>query len=113
MTTPTQPTELQLQLWLAKQLPEELVIIDWRDSSCRCLIAWKGSGQVTPREWDYIVRLVEERLTDQQWHMYSVLAGMSMWISGWDGWHDTKILLQLTWQQKTELLSATTESPIK
>lgn len=57
-------SDLELQLWLAKQLPKEVEYDPtettpfwWREDQYRF---------VTPREWDYIVRRVEEKLTDDE-----------------------------------------------
>ena len=56
-------TDLSLQLFLAKQLPEEIEIgglaAPWEEPYFR----WKlePAIPVTPREWDYIVRRVEDR----------------------------------------------------
>lgn len=67
------PTDLlPLQLFLAKQLPEEIGIygqtgkFTWRgQSSVGCIAAF-----VTPREWDYVARMVEEKLTEEQKERY-------------------------------------------
>lgn len=59
-----QPTELQLQLALAKELPE---LIE-RQEKPYPRFFWKGSRRVgvTPREWDRIVRECEKKLTEEQ-----------------------------------------------
>lgn len=74
-------TNLQLQLFLAQQLPEEIKAHkhQCRIKSCSLLhapfdIKWKnigGGASVTPREWDYVVRRVEEKLTDEQYAEYT------------------------------------------
>jgi hypothetical protein len=65
-------TELYLKVFLAKQLPEEIEIF------ANLNFFWiKGNlsvtARVTPREWDYIVRRVEDNLTEEQQEQYTLL----------------------------------------
>lgn len=69
--TPSPADLLPLQLWLAKQLPQEIEIRDepqgkvssfYKDEH-RFDSSW---SIVTPREWDYIVRRVEGKLMKEQ-----------------------------------------------
>lgn len=62
-------TELELQIWLASQLPEELEYVHGERGD---YFYWRHpkSVAVTPREWDYICRRVEEKLTRDQCHQY-------------------------------------------
>lgn len=65
----TKPTELDLQLFLAKQLPEEIAenplykgVFVWKDE--RWPACW---SVVTPREWDYVTtRVAREKLYRRQ-----------------------------------------------
>lgn len=75
-----------LQLWLAKQLPEEIYIEDAGIFACTLDEAlsvtpnirylWKTTElirdwyPVTPREWDYIARRVEEKLAAEEFQQY-------------------------------------------
>lgn len=51
---------LPLQLWLAKQLPEEISYL--RDRFIWIDKGWVANVFVTPREWDYIVQRVEDKV---------------------------------------------------
>lgn len=67
---------LQLQIALANELPELLTIVPggsgiepeidfyWLDSE------FPHDGLVTPREWDWIVRECEKKLTEKQKELY-------------------------------------------
>jgi len=56
-------TDLDRQLFLAKQLPEELYLLDEDGPN----VFWKDTNKiVTPREWLHVVSLVEAKLTDNQ-----------------------------------------------
>jgi len=64
-------TDLELQLALAKELPEEIIINNggqfyWRARNSETCIR----PLVTPREWDWIVRECEKKLDESQWHVY-------------------------------------------
>lgn len=66
MNTPS-PSD---QLWLAKQLPEQIIInggitISKLKETTRNHV-WKDGNHVTPREWHYIVSLVEGNLNTHQ-----------------------------------------------
>lgn len=91
--TPTtgQPSELELQLFLAKELEGEIgysKVVEY--------FYWKTdtvpNTYVTPREWDYIVRRVEEKLTDEQRAEY----GVKLWTRHWCGspWSTSAIALR-------------------
>lgn len=90
MLTPKEPDLLSLQLWLAKQLPEEIYI----DESPR-EFWWKNitpQTYVTPCEW------VEEKLTDSEYINYeislSVLNGFKP-----DG-RNGRLLISSTWTDR-------------
>ena len=57
------PTDLQLQLALAKVLPELISIgynqFNWKENTDEGFIM---GGKVTPREWDWVVRECEKKL---------------------------------------------------
>ena len=61
-------TDLQLQLFLAKELPELIEIII--DEGIE-LIQWNDTVRlVTPREWDWVVKEVEKKLSiTTQWDL--------------------------------------------
>jgi hypothetical protein len=64
------PTDLELQLFLAREYGAEIRIERWK---YELYFHWtdqlEDNGlqrEVSPREWDYICRKVEEKLTDEQ-----------------------------------------------
>ena len=65
-------TDLQLQLFLAKELPE-LIRLQARGSFNRGVIDefyWLEGYKVTPREWDWVVKEVEKKLSiTTQWDL--------------------------------------------
>lgn len=66
MINPPSPTDLlPLQLFLAGQLPEEIEYVNGEKGD---YFYWRypRSVSITPREWDYIVRMVEEKLIKTQ-----------------------------------------------
>lgn len=67
MTSISHVDLLPLQLWLSKQLPEEIEIHnepDAEENGYWGLFHWRdGSGSIHETSWDYIVRRVEEKLT--------------------------------------------------
>lgn len=72
----TEHSDLDLQLFLAKQLPEEIGYLPPSNPPAwPAQFYWRESDivfgtEVTPREWDYIVRCVEEKLTPSQRELY-------------------------------------------
>lgn len=65
------PSDLDLQLALAEELPELLHIHQYNTTGALedivTDIEWvKDDYIVTPREWDWIVREVEKKLTEEQ-----------------------------------------------
>lgn len=92
-------TDLELQLWLAKQLEKEIGITEnWTDGIPEILshtIYWKHKpkfGQtlnVTPYEWNYIALKVGDTLTFDQMHevneeLYLITPqNISMWKNTW------------------------------
>lgn len=64
------PSDLQLQLWLAKQLPEEIHTNPEDLNAARFVWRKTSRGPVDETSWDYIVRRVEEKLTDEQFTTY-------------------------------------------
>lgn len=79
----TQPTDLDLQLFLAKELPEEIKILQPGDRVNNLLntetvrFYWISKDnprwvEVTPFEWLEIVHRVEAKLTDEQWSKYTI-----------------------------------------
>ena len=101
-------TDLPLQLFLAKQLPEEIEIQRvpvWNHKEPQ--FYWKDAvgGYVTPREWDYIVRSVEENLTIEQSSLYWVKLHKEAEADANSGhWLDLKAVGMAPWQTRAEAL---------
>lgn len=69
----SQSTELQLKLALAKELPELIDIIASGSVPRGQLPIWKTtSANITPREWDWIVRECEKKIWQNKdlWNKY-------------------------------------------
>lgn len=102
-------TDLQLQLWLTRQLPEEI------EEGIGYGFFWivKSSQfpgpRVTPREWDYIVRKVEEKLTNEDLYLYTsyLCEGAEDYTSAF------RLQFLASWQTRTIALSKTLNIPIE
>lgn len=97
------PTDISLQLFLAKELEEEIEIhkdggFAWSELR---LETWP-IPRVTPREWDYVVRKVEERLTTSMMrgaymrHLWNPLREDSDFFSATASWQARAMALAKT-----------------
>jgi len=98
-------SELSLQLFLAKELPELLEVpIDKQEKKANPWPRWKETGiYVNPREWDWIVREVEKRLTDEQ-------RGRYIWLLTLGAHKPTTssiLVLRASWQTRAIALAKT------
>ena len=86
---PTQLSNLQLQLALAKELPK---LITSGNLFSKTIFVWihekdieGNSLEVTPHEWDWIVKELEQRLVSENKHLATNLAMESVmsWPMSW------------------------------
>lgn len=106
----TKYTDLELQLWLAKQLPDEIVIYN----VVTVTFAWiDGNYSVTTREWDHIVRLVEEKLTDEQWGEYIIRLGFQVGTIHANPYRNYQAMLSASFRNSAIAISQTLNIPIK
>lgn len=92
-------TELGLKLALAKELPE-LIEEVWEAKGGYDYFRWLDTNrEITDREWDWVVRKCEKKLTDYEWTIFTRLLGEvltkreknSILYKSW---------LELNWQQR-------------
>jgi len=70
------------------------------------LVTADGMAFGDPLESLDCVATLEARLTDEQWHAYSVILGNEYFPNGWQDWRDTRALLSLTAEQRCRALVA-------
>ena len=103
--------DLELQRWLASQLPELIETHSTGPDECTFIWAGEDNGngeaaQVTDREWDRVVRMVEAKLrTATQQNKYQAAAAEICW-EDHDRSDNQVVFNQLTatWQQRTRAL---------
>lgn len=107
-----EPTELELQLWLASQLPEEICPRnehggrEFVESDAMKFAWWDTGCIVTSREWPYVVSRVEEKLTELQRNQFveHLIDLQRIGNEEVDGYTAAFLLIHATWQTKSEAL---------
>ena len=102
--------DLELQRWLASQLPEEIMPRnthggrEFIEPEAVAFSWWSDGKSVTPREWDRVARMVEAKLTNEQLLEYDRHLESECWHV--DGeFNDGRLsLIRATWQQRTRAL---------
>lgn len=81
-------TDLELQLWLAEELPQDIKVHVWR--AIQDTFEWRGAGGlIREREWYYITHEVIKKLSwEQKSKMNDILyeitpADKCMWENDW------------------------------
>lgn len=126
--------DLKLQLALAQELPALIGILLSTDDP---EFWWKGSEEkldeagflcfeyVTPREWDWVIRECEKKLTEVQKAVYAEIVNdlikegglYNDWYSGWSGTADSFTrglfdILNTPWQTRATAYFKTIRKPI-
>lgn len=114
-------TDLELQLWLAARLPEQLQVFQTADKSVWWIYPY-GTGPVKDTEWDYIVRRIEQGLSDycgengehdsqREQFALALLRQVATWPDNfhWGSQCDADFykVANASWQQRARALTAT------
>lgn len=113
-------TDLQLKEFLARQLPEEIEVKPW-SGIFPVSFYWRDTGglfdhggrRVDETSWDYVVRRVEEKLTDEQFTTYLHELWKVLGRPLHEKFSPTRDLWRSAYQPRTIALSQTLNIPIE
>lgn len=103
-------TDIELKLALAKKLPEliHISVIPYKENyEPWTHFYWKQpieGAQITPREWDWVVREVEKQITAIEFLKFWSALCRVVWGTPISMESNTRLVREATWQQRAQAL---------